>query len=110
LSREFTNDPYGSTLRGRYDDLANLLSEKYGKPVVSHHLGSSIYAEPKYFMAGIRNGESKWSSFFDLPSLSIVLFISADDSSTGHWKLIYRHKPLNKDFEVSKRSREKGSL
>jgi hypothetical protein len=110
LSREFSNDPFGSSVLARYNELTNVLSEKYGKPQQFHRLGQSIYSEQRYFLAGIRGGESSWFSDFDTPNLKIQLRISTNDSSTGRWQLIYEHKSLKKDFEASKRSREKGSL
>src|SRR5262249_18497732 len=40
-SREFTNDPFGYSVLARYDDLANVLSEKYGKAKPFHQKGDS---------------------------------------------------------------------
>jgi hypothetical protein len=110
FSREFSNDPFGSSVLARYNELTNVLSEKYGKPKQFHRLGQSIYSEQRYFLAGIRGGESSWFSDFDTTNLKIQLAITANDSSTGRWQLIYEQKTLKKGFEESKRTREKGSL
>jgi hypothetical protein len=32
VSREFSNDPFGSAVTARYNELVSVLSEKYGKP------------------------------------------------------------------------------
>jgi hypothetical protein len=109
-SREFTNDPTGSAVLARYEELSSVLSEKYGKAREVHRLGSSIYSQPKYFVAGIRGGESVLYSNFETPTLSIQLGLIASDSSTSRWRLIYENKVLRKEFEASKRAREKGNL
>ena len=109
VSRNFSNDPFGSAVLARYNELSNVLSEKYGKPKQNHRLGQSIYAEQRYFLTGIRGGESRWSSFSDA-DLRAMLLIGANDGSTGYWSLVYEYKPLGKVFEESKLTKEKGSL
>jgi hypothetical protein len=109
-SRPFSSDPAGSAVVLRYNELVGVLSEKYGKPDQVHKLGDSIYAQSAYFLAGIRGGESRWFSNFDTPSLFIQIGLVATDSATGNWRLIYENKLFRRDFETSKRSREKGAL
>ncbi|ANW00804.1 hypothetical protein LMTR13_12090 [Bradyrhizobium icense] len=109
-SRPFSDDPAGTAVLTRYGELASLLSEKYGKPSQVHKLGDSIYAQSGYFVAGIRGGQSKWFTNFDTSNLAIQLGITATDSSTAGWRIIYENKVYRRDFDASKRSREKGTL
>lgn len=109
-SRPFSEDPAGSAAVARYDELASLLSDKYGKGTQVHRLGESIYAQSGYFVAGIRGGQSRWFTNFDTSNLFIQLGLAASDSSTATWRLIYENKMFRRDFEASKRSREKGTL
>jgi hypothetical protein len=109
-SKNFSDDPMGSTVLSRYSELSSVLSEKYGKPRESHRLGDSIYSQPRYFISGIQGGHTNWFSNFETPNLFVQLSITASDSSTSSWRLIYENKIYRKDFEASKRSREKGSL
>lgn len=109
-SRPFSEDPAGSAAVARYDELASLLSDKYGKGTQVHRLGESIYARSGYFVAGIRGGQSRWFTNFDTSNLFIQLGLTASDSSTATWRLIYENKIFRRDFEASKRSREKGTL
>jgi hypothetical protein len=109
-SRPFSNDPSGITAVARYDELAGVLSEKYGKANQVHKLGDSIYSQQAYFLAGIRGGQSKWFTNFETANLFIQLGLTASDSSTANWRLIYENKNLRREFETSKRSREKGTL
>lgn len=110
ISKPFANDPFGNGVIGRYSALQGILSEKYGKPAQTHRLGDSIYAEQRYFVSGIQSGRTFWYSNYNTPELSIQLGIIADDQSTARWKIIYENKPLNAQFEQSKRAKEKGSL
>lgn len=109
-SRPFSEDPEGRAAVARYDELAGLLSDKYGKGTQVHRLGQSIYAQSGYFVAGIRGGQSRWFTNFDTSNLFIQLGLTASDSSTATWRLIYENKIVRRDFEASKRSREKGTL
>ncbi|SDH44418.1 hypothetical protein SAMN05216338_1009102 [Bradyrhizobium sp. Rc2d] len=109
-SRPFGEDPTGSAAVARYTELASLLSDKYGKGTQVHRLGESIYAQSGYFVAGIRGGQSRWFTNFETSNLFIQLGLTASDSSTATWRLIYEYKTFRRDFEASKRSREKGTL
>jgi hypothetical protein len=109
-SRPFSDDPMGSAAVARYNELVSVLSEKYGKASEVHRLGDSIYAQSAYFLAGIRGGQSIWYANFDTSSLSIQLALTASDNSTAGWRIIYENKIFRRDFEASKRSREKGTL
>src|SRR6476661_5057626 len=109
-SKPFENDPYGSTAKDRYGELVGALTEKYGKGDSVHQLGESIYAEPRYFVAGIRGGESHWFTNFENPSLFIQLGLMASSNDTVRWRIIYENKPLKNAFEQDQKAREKGSL
>jgi hypothetical protein len=110
ISHAFKNDPHGTAVLSRYNQLSDILTEKYGKPKQVHRLGDSIYSESRYFFAGIRGGNTKWFSNFETPTIFVQLGISAEDSSTGNWILFYQFKPLEKEFQSAKRAKEKGTL
>jgi hypothetical protein len=110
VSKAFQNDPSGNALKARYQELLNVLTEKYGSPTSVQHLGDSIYAESQYFLAGIKGGQSFWYSNFSTPSLSVQLGLSADDMSSGRWRIIYEEKSLRKAFDAAKKGKEKGAL
>lgn len=110
VSKDFSNDPMGLAVRNRYNDLLGILSEKYGKPKNHHTLGSSIFSEPEYFLAGIQGGKSFWYSDYTTADLNIQIGIVATSSSDARWRIIYEYKALKAVFEQSKRGREKGAL
>jgi len=110
FSRNYANDPSGVALIARYAELSASLKEKYGKPRIFHRLGDSIYSESRYFLSGIRGGDTKWFSNFSTADLNIQIGLSASDGSTGSWHIIYEYKPLEAAFEKSKKSSEKDKL
>jgi hypothetical protein len=110
ISKDFPEDPTGSTVLARYNELSAILAEKYGKPRQVHQVGDSIYAEQKNFIYGINNGRTNWFSNFDNPQLFIQLGVIADNMSNGKWRIIYENKLLKKDFEASRKLKEKGTL
>lgn len=110
ISKEFSNDPMGISVKSRYSELLQILTEKYGKPKSFHTLGDSIYSQPKYFLAGIHGGNSFWYSNFSTEATDIQIGIFATSSSESRWRIIYEYKPLRSVFEQSKRGREKGAL
>lgn len=110
LGREVDNDPMGLSVKSRYEELKQILEEKYGKARTFQTLGDSIYAEAQYFLAGIRSGKSFWQSSFGTNSVAIDLSIIASDSSTGQWRIIFEDKNGRRVFDNSKKAREKKAL
>jgi hypothetical protein len=110
ISNQFENDPYGIAVKNRYQELLGVLAEKYGKPTSVHRLGGSIYSEPRYFISGIRGGESSWFSNFSTSDLDVQLNISASDGSSARWRIIFENKPLRRTFESDRKDREKRAL
>ena len=109
-SRSFPNDPYGNAVLARYAELLDILKSKYGSGRPTHKLGGSIYAERKYFLSGLRSGQSWHYTNFETPEVAIELSVRASDGDTGYWVLIYDNLALAKDVEKQKREREKKSL
>lgn len=110
VSRPFPNDPRGSAVLARYAELLDVLRSKYGSGRSTHKLGDSIYAEPKYFLSGLRSGHSWHYTNFETADVAIELSVRANDGDTGFWVLIYDNLSLAKDVEKQKRVREKKSL
>jgi hypothetical protein len=108
--RPFKNDPYGRGVLVRYGELLQLLQSKYGVGKSTHKKGDSIYAQPEYFLAGLRSGRSWHYTNFVERGGSIELSVRATDSDTGNWVLIYEDRALAGDVEKEKRAREKESL
>ena len=61
-SNEFDKDPYGTHVRSRYNELSTILENKYEKADIMHTLDQKLYKSPDEFLAGIKNGRSKYFS------------------------------------------------
>lgn len=110
VSRPYENDPSGTTVRNRYSDLSSTLAEKYGKPYSVENLGTSIYAQTQYFLAGINGGYSSWYSNYETSRIVAQLGLTAESSSTGRWRIIFEEKRLRKAFDLARKNKEKGAL
>lgn len=110
VSKAFSNDPSGTNVKARYQELVASLSEKYGKASSTHHLGDSIYAQAQYFLAGINGGHTSWFSNYSTPALSVQIGLSADSSSTARWRIFFEEKSLKKTFDITKKTKEKSAL
>jgi hypothetical protein len=110
IGRATPNDPHGGSIKARYQELVEVLTERYGKGRSYHVLGDSIFSQSQYFLAGIRDGKSTWYTNFDTPEVQVQIGILAESGDTGRWRIIYEYKPLRKSFEESRRLREKGTL
>lgn len=110
ISRSFKSDPYGHAVLARYNQLLELLEGKYGRGKSNHKKGDSIYAEPRYFLSGIRSGNSWHYTTLEADGISVELSVRSQDGDTGYWVLIYENKALAKEVEEEKRRREKNSL
>jgi hypothetical protein len=110
ISRPFSNDPQGTAVKARYQELLTSLTEKYGKPRSVHSLGDSIFSQPAYFVAGLRGGNSFWYSNFDGAEMKVQIGIQGETNDTARWRIHYENKGLLRSFEESKRLKENGSL
>jgi hypothetical protein len=110
VSHPYSDDPYGTGARNRYDSLIELLAAKYGKGVAQHHRDSRLWTKPDEFVMGLSQGLSWWYTDFDSQEVRIQIGLGAEGLSTSYWKLIYWNKPLQANFESAQKSREKDAL
>jgi hypothetical protein len=109
-SKVFTNDPFGSAVRNRYDELSSELAEKYGHGQQNHHTGEGFYAKADNFIYALSTGNAWYYTNYTTNILQIQLSIGARDTSTAFYQILFESKPLRSDFEQSKKTHEKDSL
>ena len=102
------NDPYGSSVKRRYEELSGALAEKYGKGK-QEHFAARAY-ETEHFVMGIKGGNNWWYTNFANPTVTVQIAIGATDYTSPYWRLIYTNKALSAGFEKSKKEREKNAL
>lgn len=58
ISKDFPNDPYGSAVQRRYEELAGDLAQKYGSGKKESGTSDEFYADPKHFVYAIQSGNA----------------------------------------------------
>jgi hypothetical protein len=109
-SKAFPNDPYGSAVRNRYDELSNELAEKYGRGEQHHHSGEGFYAKGDEFVYALKTGNAWYYTNYTTNILWVQLSIRAQETSTAFYQILFENKPLRSDFEKGKKTHEKDSL
>ena len=110
ISRTYPNDPYGNNVKARYQELARVLSEKYGRGVTHHEIDSQVWKEPNEFVMGIKTGRTMWFTDFNTSALMIEIGIMASGMDQANWRIIFEEKNLRSKFEASKKTKEKNAL
>ena len=110
ISKSFDNDPYGGSVRARYDDLSKLLGAKYGKGEVSHIQDRRLYSAADEFLAGIKNGRSIHFTTFKKQRVSVELSIGANSYDSGYYRLRYENDVLAKEYGKDKKQHEGDAL
>jgi hypothetical protein len=110
VSKAFSNDPYGSAVRNRYDELSSELAEKYGRGEQHHQTGQDFYAKADNFIYALHSGNSWYYTNYSTNLIGIQLSIRASDSSTAFYQIIFENQLLRSNFEKGKKTHEKDSL
>jgi hypothetical protein len=111
ISREFSNDQYGISVRKRYDELAAALGKAY-TPGEKHHRPStdSFFGKPENFSYALSRGEAYWFSLFSSSEADIELSVGGSGSSDAYWRLIYTHRQGEAVFAKGKAAKETDAL
>jgi hypothetical protein len=110
LGTKFHNDPSGVSVRARYNELAAVLDEKYGKGRQSHYQDSEMWKAPTEFVMGIKVGRSHWFTNFDSKDVFVQLGVIADGSSESQWRIITENKALRAKFDAGRKTNERNAL
>jgi hypothetical protein len=110
ISKSFDNDPYGGSVRARYDELSKLLEGKYGKGEASHIRDRRLYNGADEFLAGIKTGRSVHATIFKAPGVTVELSIGATSFNAGYYRLRYENNDLAKEYEKDKKKHEVEAL
>jgi hypothetical protein len=110
VSKEFSNDPYGSAVQKRYDELAAELAEKYGRGEAKSGASDEFYRDPKNFVYAIQSGNAWHYTNYNTNLIRVQLGISATDLSTAFYQIIFENNALRLNFEKGKKTNEKNAL
>jgi hypothetical protein len=110
VSKNFSNDPYGSAVQKRYDELAGELTEKYGGGETKSGTSDEFYGDPKNFVYAIQSGNAWHYTNYDTNLIRVQLGIQATDPSTAFYQIIFENNSLRLDFEKGRKTKEKNAL
>jgi len=102
IGREYAQDRDGSTILQRYEELAEVLEEKYGSGEEEKHI------DPKYsgnrFTRGLIEKKNWVYSVYEPPDMRIELSVFTE-IVRPRWRIIFEHLPgmrqLEKDLEAT---------
>ena len=109
ISELFRNDPYGSHVKTRYEELNNILSKKYGTGS-RHHFTGELWDDPDEFLMGIKTGRNWHYTNYNTETMSLQLRIAAFSGDDGSYVIIAQDKILEKTYEQGKKSKESDAL
>jgi len=110
ISREFSNDDFGTSVRSRYNELATSLAKSYSSGTVYERKATeSYYSAPDKFSYAISERKAVWFRMFSSPDADIELGIGSS-LSDPYWRLIYTHRDGEKEFQSAKGQREADAL
>ncbi|MBY0408331.1 MAG: hypothetical protein K2Q01_11630 [Rickettsiales bacterium] len=110
ISKSFDNDPYGGSVRARYEELSKLLENKYGKCDVSHVQDRRLYNSADEFLAGLKTGRSVHATSFKAPGVKVEISIGANSFDSGYYRLRYENTALSKEYQKDKKQHEGDAL
>ena len=110
VSQTTPNDPYGSAVKHRYEQLNSTLSTKYGRGVAHEYQDTEIWKRSDEFMMSLSTGRSWYYTDFETPEIFVQLGIIAESANSGYWRIIYECKSLRAMFESDQKTHEKDAL
>jgi hypothetical protein len=110
ISKVFSNDPHGTATLNRYDEIAQALSEKYGRGTQHHQYDANQFMKGGDFLYKIKVGEAWHYTDYHTDLLDVQLILGAASSSDGYYRIIFENKPLSAGFAKGKKGREKDAL
>ena len=110
ISKSFSDDPYGSKVRARYDALSGLLSQKYGPRDRRHSIEDGPYSKPRHFLFALNSGHGTHFTMYATTPMFVYLAIEPVDTSTGAYVLLFQRKDLAAAVDAIRKEREKDAL
>lgn len=108
VSREYDNDPYGSEVQARYEEVAAVLKEKYGVGKEKKHIADMYDGNNWAF--GLRSNENWRYTDYESNDLKVQISCRASGLANPFWVLVYEYKSGSELEEKAQKDHEKGAL
>lgn len=108
VSKDFTDDIYGSEGKRNYSQVKDLLTRKYGSPTTNYErIGSKLYDKPDEFYQCLEySGCGAYISMYEFGGGIIMVQLKGKRRGEGYLNIAYE-SPL---FSVAKKEIESGDL
>lgn len=110
ISKTFERDPYGAAVKQRYDELREILSEKYGQCKSHHSIDSEVWRKSSEFVMGLYQGRSSYYTNCTKEGVDVQLGIRGKGLDDSYLVLIFEDKNLGDATKGEARRREKDAL
>jgi hypothetical protein len=103
-------DPSGSQVVARYQELAAVLSDRYGNGVETDIRDREVWKGTNEYIISIRQGRAHRYTNFHSSNVDVELSIRADDSDKAYYLILFQYIPGKREFEGDKKTHEKDAL
>ena len=103
-------DPSGSQTVARYQELAAVLSDRYGRGVETDIRDREVWKEPNEYVMSIRQGRAHRYTNFHSANVDVELSVRAADSDKAYYLVLFQYSPGAREFEADKKVHEKDAL
>jgi len=108
--RQMGPDPSGSQAVARYQELAAVLSDRYGRGVETDTRDREMWKGPNEYVMSIRQGRAHRYTNFHSTNVDVELSVRAADSDKSYYLILFQYSPGAREFEADKKVNEKDAL
>jgi hypothetical protein len=110
VGRPMGPDPSGSEIVARYEELASVLSDRYGHGIETDVRDHEIWKETTQYVMSLREGRSFRYTVFHSSTLDVELSIRAEDGDHAFYLILFEYAPGAGEFKKDKKNHEKDAL
>jgi hypothetical protein len=103
-------DPSGSQAVSRYQELATVLSDRYGRGVETDIRDREMWKGPNEYVMSLQQGRAFRYTNFHSTNVDVQLSVRAADSDKAYYLILFQYGPRAREFEADKKVREKDAL
>ncbi len=103
-------DPSGSQAVSRYQELAAVLSDRYGRGVETDIRDREMWKGPNEYVMSLRQGRAFRYTKFHSTNVDVELSVRASDTDKAYYLILFQYGPAAREFEADKKVHEKDAL
>jgi hypothetical protein len=104
-------DPSGRQAVARYQELATVLSDRYGRGVETDVRDREVWKGPNEYVMSIKQGRGfLYTNFHSSDDVDVELSVRAASSDQAYYLILFAYRPGAREFETDKKVHEKEAL